>query len=61
MFLQNIDPELVTMNMDSDEDIGDDSRNGDKSSSNADEMEEDDKEDMEVQLRVSILMFVSVR
>ena len=47
--------------MDSDEDIDDDSRNGDESSSNADEMEEDDKEDMEVQPHVSILMFVSVR
>ena len=61
MFLQNIDPELVTMDTDSDEDIDDDSGNGDKLSSNADEMKEDDKEDMEVQLRVSILMFVSVR
>ena len=34
------------MDMDSDEDIDDDSGNGDKLSSNADEMEEDDKEDM---------------
>ena len=61
MFLQNIDPELVTMNTDSDEDIDDDSRNGDKLSSNADEMEEDDKEDMEVQLHVCTLMFISVQ
>ena len=60
MFLQNIDPDLVTMDMDSDEDIDDDSGNGDRLSSNADEMEEDDREDMEVQLCVSILMFVSV-
>ena len=54
MFLQNIDPELVTMNTDSNEDIDDDSGNGDKSSSNADEIEEDDKEDMEVQLLLYI-------
>ena len=61
MFLQNIDPELVTMDMGSDEDIDDDSGNRDRLSSNADEMEEDNREDMEVQLRVSILMFISVR
>ena len=48
MFLQNIDPELITIYMDSDEDIDDDSRNGDGSSSNLDDMEEDDREDMEV-------------
>ena len=37
------------------------SGNGDRLGSNADEMEKDDREDMEVQLRVSILMFFSVR
>ena len=61
MFLQNIDLELVTMDMDSDEDIDDDSRNGDRLSSNEDEMEEDNREDIEVQLCVSILMFISVQ
>ena len=60
-FLQNIDLELITMDMDSDEDIDDDSGNGDGSSSNIDNMEEGDREDMEVPLDVSILMFVSVQ
>ena len=60
MFLQNIDPELITMDTDSDEDIDDDSRNGGGSSSNVDDMEEDDREDMEIPLGVSILMFASV-
>ena len=59
MFLQNIDPELITMNMDSDEDIDDDSRNGDGLSSNVDDMKEDDREDMEILIGVSILMFIS--
>ena len=61
MFLQNIDPELITLDMDSDEDIDDDSRNGDGSSSNLDDMEEDDREDMEVPPDVSILIFISVQ
>ena len=61
MFLQNIDPELITLDTDSDEDIDDDNGNGEWSSSNLDDMEEDDREDMEVPPDVSILKFISVR
>ena len=60
MFLQNIDPELITLDTDSDEDI-DDSGNGDGLSSNLDDMEGDDREDMEVPPDVSILKFISVQ
>ena len=61
MFLQNIDPELITLDTDSDEDIDDDSGNGEWSSSNLDDMEEDDRENMEVPPDVSILKFISVQ
>ena len=61
IFLQNIDPELITLDTDSDEDIDNDSGNGDGSSSNLDDMEEDDREDMEVPPNVSILKFISVQ
>ena len=61
MFLQNIDPELITLDTDSDEDIDDNSGNGDGLSSNLDDMEEDDREDMEVPPDVSILKFISVQ